>query len=102
MLYEMQAEVIQAVAHPIRLAIVDLLSAGERCVCEIAEEVEAKQSNVSRHLALMHKAGIVDSRKEGLKVFYTLRTPCITGFFSCITDVIHRNHARTAEVIEHL
>jgi DNA-binding transcriptional ArsR family regulator len=101
-LYEMQAGILQAVAHPVRLAIVDVLSDGERCVCEIADEVGAKRSNVSRHLALMYQAGIVSFRKEGLKVFYSLVTPCITNFFSCVSDVIRHNHARVAEVLDHL
>lgn len=100
--YEMQAEILQAIANPIRLAIVDLLSEGERCVCEIAEEVGAKRSNVSRHLSLMHRAGVVASRKEGLQVIYSLRTPCITGFFTCVTEVIRHNHARAGEVLAHL
>lgn len=89
--YELQAEVIQGLAHPIRLAIVDLLRAGEVCVCDIATAVGAERSNVSRHLAVMARAGIVGTRKEGLKVFYGLRTPCVLDFMSCATRTLEHD-----------
>ena len=87
-LYEMKAEIVQAAGHPIRLAIIDFLKDGEQCVCDIAVHVGAQRSNVSRHLAVMLKAGIVDCRKDGLKMIYSLKTPCILNFLSCVTDVL--------------
>ena len=93
-LYEMKAEVIQAIAHPIRLAIVDYLADGEQCVCDIAEHVGAQRSNVSRHLAVMLKAGVLDCRKDGLRVIYNLRTPCVSGFLTCVSNVL-REHVRS-------
>ena len=97
-LYEVQAEVFQAAAHPLRLAIIDYLSKGEQCVCDIARHADARRSNVSRHLALMLNAGIVDCRKEGLKVIYSLKTPCIVNFLSCVNEVI-RNKLQTNAVM---
>ena len=98
-LYEKQAEVVQAVAHPLRLAIADYLAGGERCVCDIAEHVGANRSNVSRHLALMRKAGVVDSRKDGLMVYYWLRTPCILNFLRCASTVLRHNLAEDNKVL---
>ena len=89
--YEMQAQIISAVAHPIRVAIVDLLKDGELCVCEIAERLGAERSNVSRHLSVMLKAGVVKTRKQGLQVFYSLRTPCAVNFISCATRTLKQN-----------
>lgn len=89
--YEMQAELIAAVAHPIRVAVVDLLKDGEVCVCEIAERIGAERSNTSRHLAIMLRAGIVKTRKEGLQVFYSLRTPCVVNFLNCACQAIEEN-----------
>ena len=89
--YEMQAQVIGALAHPIRVAIADLLKDGEVCVCEIAERIGAERSNTSRHLAIMLKAGVVKTRKDGLQVFYSLRTPCVLNFLSCATTAIKQN-----------
>ncbi|OGV75477.1 MAG: hypothetical protein A3K19_29250 [Lentisphaerae bacterium RIFOXYB12_FULL_65_16] len=88
-LYELKAEVLQAMAHPIRLAILDLLKDGEVCVCDIASRIGAQRSNVSRHLSVMLKAGVVEVRKDGLRMLYTLRTPCVLKFVSCVADVLH-------------
>ncbi len=93
-LYAMKAEMIQAAGHPIRLAIIDFLRGGEQCVCDIAEHVGAKRSNVSRHLAVMLKAGVLDSRKDGLKVMYSLKTPCILGFLACVSDALRERLER--------
>jgi ArsR family transcriptional regulator len=92
-LYEMKAEMIQAVGHPIRLAIVEHLRNGEQCVCDIAAHVGAKRPNVSRHLAVMLKAGVVDSRKDGLRALYSLRTPCILAFLACVSDALRERVA---------
>lgn len=88
LLFERQAEIAKAIAHPLRLAIVDFLRDGEQCVCDIAEHVGAERSNVSRHLSVMVNAGVLDCRKEGLKVIYRLKCVCILDFFSCITGVL--------------
>ena len=92
LLFEKQAEIAKAVAHPLRIAVVDFLKNGERCVCDIAEHVGSERSNVSRHLAVMVNAGLLSCRKDGLKVFYALRTPCILEFLNCVTQVL-RNQA---------
>ncbi|MHC4215442.1 MAG: ArsR/SmtB family transcription factor [Planctomycetota bacterium] len=87
-LFERQAQITKAIAHPLRIAILDFLKAGPQCVCDIAEHIDSERSNVSRHLSVMVNAGVLESRKEGLKVIYTLRTPCILDFFSCVTGVL--------------
>jgi len=69
-LFSMQADICKAIAHPTRIHILQLLRDGERCVCEIFPAMKMEQPNVSRHLALLKKAGIISSRKEGLKVIY--------------------------------
>ena len=88
MLFEKQAEIAKAIAHPLRIAIVNFLKDGEQCVCDIAEHIGAERSNVSRHLSVMVNAGLLECRKEGLKVIYRLRTPCILEFFSCVSSVL--------------
>ena len=97
-LYQMKAQIIAAAGHEIRLAIIDFLKAGEQCVCDIAEHVAAKRSNVSRHLAVLLKAGIVQQRKEGLRMLYSLKTPCILNFMQCVEGVL-RERARDASML---
>jgi ArsR family transcriptional regulator len=88
LLFERQAEIAKAVAHPLRIAVVDFLKDGEKCVCDIAEHVGSERSNVSRHLSVMVGAGVLSCRKDGLKVFYKLRTPCIVDFLACVTKIL--------------
>ena len=83
-----RSEIIKAMAHPSRLAIIDRLENGEACVCELQEIVKSDMSTVSKHLSLMKKAGLLDERKEGLWVYYRLKVPCIIRFLGCIETVI--------------
>jgi ArsR family transcriptional regulator len=87
-LYAKQAEILSALAHPIRLKIVDLLSSGEKCVCEIFPAVKAERSNVSRHLAQLLKAEVVSCRKQGLNVYYSLNISCAQTFLNCCEKAI--------------
>jgi DNA-binding transcriptional ArsR family regulator len=86
--YRHQSAVMKALAHPTRLFIIDLLSKGPMCVCDITARVGADTSTVSKHLSVMKAAGIVEDHKQGLQVHYHLKTPCVTRFFSCASGVI--------------
>ena len=83
-----RAKVMKALAHPSRLFIVDELSRGERCVCELTEMIGADVSTVSKHLALLKQAGVVIAERRGQQVFYRLRVPCILNFFGCVEAVL--------------
>ncbi|HUV39136.1 MAG TPA: metalloregulator ArsR/SmtB family transcription factor [Planctomycetota bacterium] len=101
-LYKLKAGVLQAIAHPLRLAILDVLSEGEHCVCDIAAAVGAKRSNISRHLAVMLSGGILASRREGLQVFYQLRTPCILNSLDCVANVLREQLSQRSALIDKL
>ena len=88
LLFEKQAEIAKAIAHPLRIAVVNFLKDGEQCVCDIAEHIGSERSNVSRHLSVMVNAGLLEYRKEGLKVIYRLKCACIVDFFSCVSRVL--------------
>ena len=88
LLFEKQAEIAKSISHPLRIAIVDLLKDGDQCVCDIAQHIGAERSNVSRHLSVLVGCGVLDYRKEGLKVIYKLKAPCILDFFSCMTTCL--------------
>jgi DNA-binding transcriptional ArsR family regulator len=96
LLFEKQAEIARAIAHPLRIAIISFLKDGEQCVCDIAEHVGSERSNVSRHLSVMANAGILESRKEGLKVIYRLKCVCIVDFFACVSSVL-KQQAKDSE-----
>ncbi len=97
---EARARVLKALAHPSRLFIVDELSRGERCVCELTEMIGADVSTVSKHLSLLKAAGVVIDDKRGAQVFYRLRVPCILNFFGCVEAVlVETGHRELMEIV---
>jgi DNA-binding transcriptional ArsR family regulator len=89
--YETRARLIKALAHPTRLFIVDVLSHGEKCVCELTELIGDDVSTVSKHLSILKSARIVSVEKRGLWVFYRLNIPCLSDIFCCVQSVIETN-----------
>ncbi len=85
---EIRSRIIKALAHPVRLMIVDVLKEGEIPFSKINDLFENDKSTVSKHLLVLKEAGIVSSRKSGSDMFYKLEVPCITDFFGCVTAVI--------------
>jgi len=96
--YKHQARIIKALAHPTRLFIVDELSRGERCVCELKDMIGVEMPTVSRHLAVLKSAGILETDKRGLQVFYRLRVPCVLNFFKCV-EAVQNNDRKPASRI---
>ena len=96
--YEAKANVIKALAHPSRLMMVEALVEGEKCVCELTKLVGSDISTVSKHLAILREAGIVEDRKVGQWVFYSLRVPCIVSFLGCVDDVMESEVKDKAEL----
>lgn len=86
--YEARARIVRAMAHPTRLFIVEELSRGEHCVCELTEMIGADVSTVSKHLSILKTVGIVEDEKRGSQVFYSLRVPCVMTFFQCCESVL--------------
>ena len=89
--YKRRSEIIKALAHPTRLFIMDFLSGGERCVCEIVEQVDVDISTISKHLSVMKNAGLVEDEKRGLNVFYKMTCPCILNLFNCLESISNKD-----------
>lgn len=86
--YRLRAQVIKALGHSTRLRIVEKLAEEETCVCDLQTLVGGDISTVSRHLSVLRSAGVVADRKDGLKVFYSLRVPCVLRFVECVDEVL--------------
>ncbi len=91
---------MKALAHPSRLMMLDALADGERCVCELQEVVGSSMPTVSRHLAQMRNAGIVNARRDGNQVFYHLTCPCVMRMFPCLDAVTRSEAERMAQTVE--
>lgn len=70
--YEKNAKIFSALSDPSRLKIIDILSCGEKCACEILEHFEFTQPTLSHHMKVLMECGIVKCRKEGLWSYYHL------------------------------
>jgi len=86
-----RAKVFKALAHHSRLFILEQLTEGERCVCELTEMIGADMSTISKHLSVLKNAGVIQDEKRGLQVYYSLKMPCISGFFQCVGEVLETN-----------
>ncbi len=84
----LKAEVFKAMGHPLRLGIIEFLQQGEMCVCDIVTHVGTETSNVSKHLSILKKAGLVLDRRDGLKMMYRLTMPCAIDFARCVEGVV--------------
>ncbi|HEY9162097.1 MAG TPA: metalloregulator ArsR/SmtB family transcription factor [Desulfomonilia bacterium] len=97
---KIKAEILKALAHPVRIILVDALSRGDMCVCDMNTLVNVDQSNVSRHLAVLKKAGIVSERRDGMRVIHHLETPCILNAVGCAENVLMERLARQAKLMK--
>ncbi len=73
--YDEVALLFKALAHPMRLQILDMLRLGEVCVCHMETAFAKRQAYISQQLMVLREMGLVESRKDGLQVFYRLVNP---------------------------
>ncbi len=74
-LFELQSEVCKTLASPKRLEILNALKESEKTVSELVEILGVPKANVSQHLAVMRHKGILDSRREGVNIYYRVSNP---------------------------
>jgi DNA-binding transcriptional ArsR family regulator len=86
--YEQQARIMKALAHPVRLRILDILHQGEECVCHLTTVLEAQQPYVSKQLAILREAGLVIDRRDGLIVYYRLQDDRSSDAVRAIRDIL--------------
>lgn len=98
-LRQFKANIFQALAHPTRIAIVEVLRDGEMPAGAIIERLGLEQANASQHLSVLRAKQIVTSRKEGNQVFYSVRDPLLLE----VLDIMRRYfHAHAEEIISML
>ncbi len=89
-IYKLQANFCKALAHPIRLEILDLLYSGEKTVTQLVEYTGFPQSTISQHLAFLRQLRVVKTRREGVKVYYSLAYPELKEACNIIREIIQR------------
>jgi ArsR family transcriptional regulator len=99
-LMEAKANVLKALGHPTRLWMAEQLAEGEKCVCELAEDIEADFSTISKHLSVLKQAGVVIDEKRGKQVYYRLKVPCILNFIPCVEEVIQASVQKHIDLLK--
>ena len=81
------SEAMQAMAHPLRLKILCLVGNQELSVLEIVEAVGTTQSNISQHLGVLRGHGLLESRRDGTKVFYRIPDPRVLKMIALTREI---------------
>lgn len=88
---EFKAEFFKALAHPIRIHILDSLRDGEHSVNELRDILNIEAANVSQQLAILRSKNLVTTRKDGNNVYYSIKDPMVFQLLD-LTKAIFNNH----------
>lgn len=94
---DMQVRIFGALADPIRIRILLLLSGGDRCVCEILPAFERSQSTISKHLSILYNAGLLDRRIEGNRTIYSIKNRKVVELLETADAIALEHLSRLAE-----
>src|SRR5512143_1791308 len=95
--YAAPAETLKAIAHPTRLAVLEILRDGEQCVCHMEAILGLRQASISQQLMILREAGLVEVRRDGLNMFYHVVNPGIFG----VLDAIYAATGKTGPRLLH-
>ena len=85
---EIKAELFKALAHPARIRILELLTEGDHAVGEMQPHVGIESSHLSQQLAVLRRASLVTTRKEGASVIYSLRDPAVAELLAVAKRIL--------------
>lgn len=88
LLYEMQAKVCTGLGHTKRIEIIDLLQKGEKSAGSLVGDMDISKANLSQHLSVLKNNGLLQSRREGVSVYYQITNPKIVTACLLMRDVL--------------
>jgi DNA-binding transcriptional ArsR family regulator len=100
--YKLKAELCKTLSDPKRLMIIDCLRQGEKAVGELAQIIGIAQSSVSRHLAILRDRGVLQPRREGNNIFYSLTDPKIGQACDLVKEVLMNKMSKHRELASQL
>lgn len=95
--YDAQAQLLKVLAHPARLAILNILRDGEHCVCHMEAYLGLRQAYISQQLMVLREAGIIQDRRDGWNVFYRVIDPRVFAVLSTVEQIIPPNRETAPE-----
>ena len=101
-LHQMKAEFFKTLSHPLRIRVLELLSEREYSVGELLREVQIEPSNLSQQLAVLRRAGLVTTRKEGSTVYYSLMSDQIADLMGVARTILTSVLSEQAELLNKL
>jgi len=101
-LYQLKAEFFRTLGHPARIRVLELLSEREHAVAELLPELDIEPSNLSQQLAVLRRAGLVVTRKEGSTVHYSLTSPHVAELLAVARTILTGVLSGQAELLEDL
>ena len=99
---QLKAQLFKALAHPVRIRALEQLVEGERSVGELADSIGTEISHLSQQLAVLRKAGVVDPRREGNTVFYSVRDARLTGLLATARAMLVSNLQESTALLARL
>lgn len=97
--FEIKAELFKALAHPARIRALEVLSEGERSVSELQPEVGIESSHLSQQLAVLRRAGLVTTRKDGTTVYYAIKDPTLVELLAVARQLLIASLEETRELL---
>ena len=85
--YETQSDLLKALSHATRLAILDILRDGEQCVCHMEATLDLRQAYISQQLMILKQAGILETRRDGLNLYYRVIKPELFSVLDALRSV---------------
>ena len=89
-IFEMQCDICKALGHPLRLAIVNRLRNQETSASDLIEDLDISKANLSKHMALLIRSGIVEARRQGRQLYYRLTDPEIHEACAIMRSILYR------------
>jgi ArsR family transcriptional regulator len=86
--FEAQAQLLKALTHPARLAILSILRDGEHCVCHMEAHLGFRQAYLSQQLANLREAGLIQDRRDGWNIFYRVTDPRVYSILDAVQSVV--------------
>ena len=99
-IYKLHADFCKFMGNPKRIEIIFMLGKGEKCVEDIAKKIGAKMPNISQHLAMMRERNIVKTRREGVKLYYSLSNQKILKACIIMRDLMIQQLQKKTEIIK--
>ena len=101
-IYQVKAEFFKVLGHPARIRVLEVLRDGERAVSELIPEVGIESSHLSQQLGVMRRANLIQARKEGASVVYSVGNPMLFELLDVAKQILTSSLAETRDLLAQL